>query len=226
MSIVETRNLCKVYGDGDTAVHALKNVNLKVNKGEFIAILGASGSGKSTLLHMLGAVDIPTAGKVFVDGIDVYTQKEAELAIFRRRKIGFVFQFYNLIPVLTAEENILLPINLDGQKPDREYLEDIIKTFGLQERRNHLPNQLSGGQQQRVAVARALIHKPAIIMADEPTGNLDTQNSRDIIGLLKHSVKKYGQTLIVITHDPNVAAQADRVVFIEDGMVREGGIDE
>ena len=221
MSMVETQDLCKVYGKGETAVHALRNVNMTVEKGEFVALLGASGSGKSTLLHMLGAVDQPTSGKVTIDGVEVFRQKESELAVFRRRKIGFVFQFYNLIPVLDAEENILLPVRLDGQQPDQAYLEELLTTFGMQERRHYLPNQLSGGQQLRIAVARALVYRPAILLADEPTGNLDTQNSREIITLLKTSVRKFGQTLILITHDPSIAVQADRVLRMEDGRLEE-----
>ena len=221
MSIVLTQNLSKIYGTGETAVHALKDVNLSIEKGEFVALLGASGSGKSTLLHMLGAVDQPTSGSVIIDGVSIYDQKESDLAVFRRRKIGFVFQFYNLIPVLTARENILLPFHLDGQQPDMEYYQEIVHSFDIADRQNHLPNQLSGGQQQRVAVARALIHKPAILLADEPTGNLDTQNSKEIISLMKHSVRKYGQTLILITHDPSIAMQADRVVMMEDGKATE-----
>ena len=221
MSMVETQDLCKVYGKGETAVHALRDVNMTVEKGEFVALLGASGSGKSTLLHMLGAVDQPTGGRVMIDGVEVFRQKESELAVFRRRKIGFVFQFYNLIPVLDAEENILLPVRLDGQQPDQAYLEELLTTFGMQERRHYLPNQLSGGQQQRIAVARALVYRPAILLADEPTGNLDTQNSREIITLLKTSVRKFGQTLILITHDPSIAAQADRVLRMEDGRLQE-----
>lgn len=223
MSIVETQDLCKVYGAGETAVNALRGVNIQVEKGEFVAISGASGSGKSTLLHMLGAVDRPTSGRVLIDGTDVFRRKENDLALFRRRKVGFIFQFYNLIPVLTAEENVTLPLKLDGQPVDRAYLHDIMDTLGMWERRKHLPNQLSGGQQQRIAVGRALIHKPSIVLADEPTGNLDTQNSREIMSLLKSSVRKYGQTLILITHDPSIAAQADRVIFMEDGAVRGRG---
>lgn len=223
MSIVSTENLCKVYGKGETAVHALKNVNLKVEQGEFVAVTGSSGSGKSTLLHMLGAVDIPTSGKVYIEGRDVFKNKEKDLAVFRRRKIGFIFQFYNLIPVLTAEENIKVPLSLDGQKTDGAFLNELIDMLGLSERRDHLPGQLSGGQQQRVAIGRAIIHKPAIILADEPTGNLDTRNSREIVALLKNSVRKYGQTLILITHDPSVAAQADRVITMQDGCVTGGG---
>ena len=223
MPIVETFNLSKVYNPNAHPVHALTDVSISIERGEFVALLGASGSGKSTLLHLLGAVDVPTSGKVIIDGEDTFSKSESELAVFRRRKLGFVFQFYNLIPVLNAEENILLPLKLDGQLPDREYLEDILATFNLQDRRTHLPNQLSGGQQQRVAVARAMIHKPALIMADEPTGNLDTKNSREIMALLKASVKRYGQTLILISHDPAIAAQADRVITIEDGRIVSGG---
>ena len=223
MSIVEARGLIKTYGRGETAVQALRNVSLSVEKGEFVAISGASGSGKSTLLHMLGAVDRPNSGSVVIDGVDVFSRRENELAVFRRRKIGFIFQFYNLIPVLTAEENITLPVRLDGRRPDAAYLNDILETLGLSERRRHLPNQLSGGQQQRVAVGRALIHQPALILADEPTGNLDTRNGREIIALLKASIRRYGQTLILITHDPSIAAQADRVIIMEDGRIRGEG---
>lgn len=223
MSIVEARGLIKTYGRGETAVQALRNVSLSVEKGEFVAISGASGSGKSTLLHMLGAVDRPNSGSVVIDGVDVFSRRENELAVFRRRKIGFIFQFYNLIPVLTAEENITLPVRLDGRRPDAAYLNDILETLGLAERRRHLPNQLSGGQQQRVAVGRALIHQPALILADEPTGNLDTRNGREIIALLKASIRRYGQTLILITHDPSIAAQADRVIIMEDGRIRGEG---
>ena len=222
MSILQTQDLMKVYGRGETAVCALNRVNINVEKGEFVAITGASGSGKSTLLHMLGAVDRPTSGKVFIDGSDIFSMKEKNLAVFRRRKIGFIFQFYNLIPVLTARENITVPVMLDGQKADETYLEELMLTLGIKERENHLPNQLSGGQQQRVAIARALIHRPSIILADEPTGNLDTKNGREIISLLKSSVRKYGQTLVLITHDQSVAAQADRIIVIEDGCVAGG----
>ncbi|MBR0025782.1 MAG: ABC transporter ATP-binding protein [Clostridia bacterium] len=222
MPIVQTEHLYKIYHQGAHDVQALNDVNISVEKGEFVALLGASGSGKSTLLHMLGAVDMPTAGKVFIDGEDIYQKREAELAVFRRRKLGFVFQFYNLIPVLNAEENILLPLQLDGQLPDREYLEDLLCHFNLTDRRMFLPNQLSGGQQQRVAVARALIHNPALILADEPTGNLDTKNSREIISLMTSCVRRYGQTMVLITHDPAIAAQADRVIMIEDGRILEG----
>ncbi len=222
MSILQTQDLMKVYGRGETAVCALNRVNINIEKGEFVAITGASGSGKSTLLHMLGTVDRPTSGKVFIDGSDIFAMKEKNLAVFRRRKIGFIFQFYNLIPVLTARENITVPLMLDGQKADETYLEELMLTLGIKERENHLPNQLSGGQQQRVAIARALIHRPSIILADEPTGNLDTKNGREIISLLKSSVRKYGQTLVLITHDQSVAAQADRIIVIEDGCVAGG----
>lgn len=218
--IVVVKDLCKVYGKGPMAVNALQHVNLQVEKGEFVAITGASGSGKSTLLHMLGAVDRPTSGSVVVDGVDVFSKKEGELAVFRRRKVGFVFQFYNLIPVLTAEENITLPVMLDGQNVDKELLEEILSSLGLSDRRQHLPSQLSGGQQQRVSIGRALIYRPSILLADEPTGNLDTQNSREILSLLKSSVRKYGQTLILITHDMSIASQADRVIVMEDGRIR------
>ena len=224
MSFIEIQDLCKIYGKGETEVDALQNVSLTIEKGEFVAITGPSGSGKSTLLHMLGAVDTPTSGKVIIDGTDVFNTKEKELAIYRRRKIGFIFQFYNLIPVLTAEENITIPLKLDSRDVDQEYLEEIIETLGLSDRRNHFSNQLSGGQQQRIAIGRAMINRPAIILADEPTGSLDTKNSREIITLLKFAVRKYGQTLILITHDPSIAAQADRTIFIEDGRVGGGSM--
>ena len=219
MEILRTENLCKTYGSGETKVEALKNANISINEGEFVAVVGPSGSGKSTLLHLLGGVDKPTSGKVFVDNIDIYSLNEKQLAIFRRRKVGFVFQFYNLIPVLTAEENILLPILLDNRKPDKAYIEELLDLLGLQDRRNHLPSELSGGQQQRVSIARALAYKPSIILADEPTGNLDRKNSREILDLLKISVKRYNQTLLVITHDIDIASQADRVITIEDGII-------
>lgn len=219
MEILRTENLCKTYGSGETKVEALKNANISINEGEFVAVVGPSGSGKSTLLHLLGGVDKPTSGKVFVDNIDIYSLNEKQLAIFRRRKVGFVFQFYNLIPVLTAEENILLPILLDNRNPDKAYIEELLDLLGLQDRRNHLPSELSGGQQQRVSIARALAYKPSIILADEPTGNLDSKNSREILDLLKISVKRYNQTLMVITHDIDIASQADRVITIEDGII-------
>ncbi len=219
MQILRTENLCKSYGSGDTRVDALKNANISVNKGEFVAVVGPSGSGKSTLLHLIGGVDKPTSGKVFVDDIDIYSLNEKQLAIFRRRKVGFVFQFYNLVPVLTTEENILLPILLDNKKPDKAYINELLDLLGLQDRKNHLPSELSGGQQQRVSIGRALAYKPSIILADEPTGNLDSKNSKEIIDLLKISVKRYNQTLMVITHDVDIASQADRVITIEDGIV-------
>ncbi|MGG7163340.1 ABC transporter ATP-binding protein [Clostridium ihumii] len=224
MEILRVENLCKVYGNGENRVDALKNINLTVKKGEFIAIIGPSGSGKSTLLHLLGGVDKPTSGKVYVDNTDIYSLNEKKLAVFRRRNLGVIFQFYNLIPVLTAKENILLPAELEGKKIDKEYVEDIIKTLGLKERENYLQNQLSGGQQQRVAIGRALINKPSIILADEPTGNLDSKNSKEIIELLKLTVKKYNTSLILITHDINVAAEADRIVKIEDGILTENEV--
>lgn len=219
MEVVKVENLSKFYGTGNTKVEALKNINLSVNQGEFVAIVGASGSGKSTLLHLLGGVDKPTSGKVYVDGIDIYNLSEKELAIFRRRKVGFIFQFYNLVPVLTAEENMKLPILLDNKKLNSDHFEELVNILGLDDRRHHLPNELSGGQQQRVSIGRALAYSPSIVLADEPTGNLDSQNSKEIIDLLKISVKKYNQTLILITHDLNIAAQADRIITIEDGSV-------
>ncbi|NEU04187.1 ABC transporter ATP-binding protein [Clostridium senegalense] len=221
MEILKARNLSKIYGDNNNKVYALKNVNFSVNKGEFVAIIGASGSGKSTLLHLLGGVDKPTEGKVFVEDVNLGSLKEKKLAVFRRRNLGIIFQFYNLIPVLTAKENITLPAELDGKKIDKEYLEDILNTLGLKERENYLPNQLSGGQQQRVAIGRALINKPSVILADEPTGNLDSKSTKEIMELLKLTVKKYNTSLILITHDLNVASQADRIVRIEDGILSE-----
>ncbi|WP_010295470.1 ABC transporter ATP-binding protein [Clostridium senegalense] len=220
MEILKARNLSKIYGDNNK-VYALKNVNFSVNKGEFVAIIGASGSGKLTLLHLLGGVDKPTEGKVFVEDVNLGSLKEKKLAVFRRRNLGIIFQFYNLIPVLTAKENITLPAELDGKKIDKEYLEDILNTLGLKERENHLPNQLSGGQQQRVAIGRALINKPSVILADEPTGNLDSKSTKEIMELLKLTVKKYNTSLILITHDLNVASQSDRIVRIEDGILSE-----
>lgn len=219
MEILRTENLCKSYEEGGNKVHALKDVNISINKGEFVAIVGPSGSGKSTLLHLLGGVDRPTSGKVFINGVDIYSLDEKDLAIFRRRQVGLIFQFYNLIPVLTAEENVTLPLILDNKKPDKEFMDDLIKTLGLQDRRTHLPSQLSGGQQQRVSIGRAMMYKPAIVLADEPTGNLDSKNSKEIMELLKLSVRKYNETLIVITHDINIAATADRIIHIEDGEI-------
>ena len=219
MKVVETVNLFKSYGTGNTKVDAVKDVNLSINQGEFVAIVGSSGSGKSTFLHLMGGVDKPTSGKVFVDGIDIYNLSEKELAIFRRRKVGFIFQFYNLIPVLTAEENILLPLLLDSKKVDSKHIEELINILGLKDRLTHLPNELSGGQQQRVSIGRALAYNPSIVLADEPTGNLDSKTSKEIIDLLKISVKKYNQTLILVTHDLNLASQADRILTLEDGQI-------
>lgn len=219
MEIVRTEHLSKIYGEGETAVKALDDVSFTVNKGEFVAIVGPSGSGKSTLLHMLGGVDMPTSGKVFIDSTDIYGLDETELAIFRRRQVGLIYQFYNLIPVLTVEENITLPLLLDEQKVDERHFKHIVRTLDMQDRLEYLPNQLSGGQQQRVSIGRALINNPAIMLADEPTGNLDSKNSREIIDLLKMFNKTYDKTLIVITHDERIALQADRVIAIEDGKV-------
>jgi putative ABC transport system ATP-binding protein len=219
MEILKVENLNKTYGKGDNKVEALKNVNLSIHKGEFVAIVGASGSGKSTLLHLLGGLDRPTAGRVVIDGENIYDYKEEKLAIFRRRKIGFIFQFFNLIPVLDLEENIALPALLDNEKIDKKYLNEIIEILGLAERKGHLPSELSGGQQQRVSIGRALLNKPSIILADEPTGNLDSKNSKEVIELLKFTARKYNQTLILITHDVNIASMADRVITIEDGEI-------
>ncbi|MBS4200782.1 ABC transporter ATP-binding protein [Bacillus sp. FJAT-49732] len=219
MEILKIENLSKVYGKGETAVKALDNVSFSVKKGEFVAIIGPSGSGKSTLLHLLGGVDRPSSGKVFVDNTDIYNLNETQLAIFRRRQIGLIYQFYNLIPVLTVEENITLPLLLDQHKVDKKQFDDIVKKLNLENRLGHLPNQLSGGQQQRVSIGRALISNPAIMLADEPTGNLDSKNSGEIIDLLKMFNKTYNQTLIVITHDERIALQADRIIAIEDGRV-------
>lgn len=219
MEILRIEHLSKMYGKGETAVKALDDVSFSINKGEFVAIIGPSGSGKSTLLHLLGGVDRPSSGKVFVDNTDIYDLNETQLAIFRRRQIGLIYQFYNLIPVLTVEENITLPLLLDGHKVDKKQFNDIVKSLGLEERLNHLPNQLSGGQQQRVSIGRALICNPALMLADEPTGNLDSKNSSEIIDLLKMFNKTYNQTLIVITHDERIALQADRVIAIEDGHI-------
>lgn len=219
MEILKVENLCKTYGKGDNVVHALDNVSFSVEKGEFLAIVGPSGSGKSTLLHILGGVDKPTSGNVYLDGTDVFAQNEEQLAIFRRRHVGLVYQFYNLIPVLNVTENITLPMLLDGRKVDKQRLDEMITMLNLQGRTKHLPNQLSGGQQQRVSIGRALINAPAILLADEPTRNLDTKNSHEIVELLKLSNKKYKQTLIVITHDEDIALQADRIMAIEDGRI-------
>lgn len=219
MEILKVENLSKVYGKGDNQVKALDNVSFGVEKGQFVAIIGPSGSGKSTLLHILGGVDVPTSGKVYMDGQDVYAQNEEQLAVFRRRQVGLIYQFYNLIPVLDVTENITLPVLLDGRKVNKERLEQLLDILKLKGREKHLPNQLSGGQQQRVSIGRALMNSPAVVLADEPTGNLDSKNSQEIVDLLKLSNKKYDQTLIVITHDENIALQADRIIAIEDGRI-------
>ena len=219
MRILETKDLRKIYGSGDTEVKALDGVNLSVEKGEFVAIVGTSGSGKSTLLHMLGGLDRPTGGSVTVDGKEIFGLKDEALTIFRRRKIGFVFQSYNLVPVLTVYENIVLPIQLDGRKVDEKFIGQIVKTLGLDGRLDALPSQLSGGQQQRVAIARALAAKPAIILADEPTGNLDSKTSQDVLGLLKVTSQKFAQTIVMITHNEEIAQMADRIIRIEDGRI-------
>lgn len=218
-----TKNLKKYYGQGDTAVHALDGIDFTVDKGEFVSIVGTSGSGKSTLLHMLGGLDQPTSGTVIVDGKDLSKLKEEELTIFRRRKIGFVFQSYNLVPVLNVYENIVLPIELDGNKPDKAYIDKIIHTLGLEKKLTSLPSQLSGGQQQRVAIARAIAAKPAIILADEPTGNLDSRTSQDVLGMLKITSDQFGQTIVMITHNEEIAQLADRIVRIEDGLLVKAG---
>ncbi|MCG7378679.1 ABC transporter ATP-binding protein [Paenibacillus sp. ACRSA] len=223
MEILKTVDLTKTYGSADTKVEALKRVNFSVKQGEFVAIVGASGSGKSSLLHLLGGVDQPTSGQVIIDGTDIYSKNETELALFRRRKIGFIFQSYNLIPVLTAEENIHLPMLLENKKVDKTYASELMDILGLTDRKHHLPSEMSGGQQQRTAIGRALINKPSIILADEPSGNLDSRSSKEIMELLTYSVKKYHQTLIMITHDLNIAKTADRVVTIKDGVLYQPG---
>ena len=219
MELMRIEHLTKVYGSGENAVHAVDDVSFSVEKGEFLAIIGPSGSGKSTLLHILGGVDRPTSGKVYVDGQDVYAQDEEALAIFRRRQVGLVYQCYNLIPVLNVVENLTLPVLMDGRAVNQERLGELLDTLGLRGREKHLPNQLSGGQQQRVSIGRALMNAPAVVLADEPTGNLDSRNSQEIVELLKLSNRKYGQTLIVITHDENIALQADRIIAVEDGHI-------
>ncbi|MCS4480952.1 ABC transporter ATP-binding protein [Clostridium botulinum] len=219
MELLKVKDLCKSYGKGEIKVDALKSINLTINQGEFVAIVGPSGSGKSTLLHLLGGVDRPSSGKIILEGTDIYSLKENELAILRRRKIGFIFQFYNLIPVLTAEENIEMPVLLDNKKPDKNIWR-AFRYIRIKRKKNHLPAQLSGGQQQRVSIGRALANKPSIIFADEPTGNLDSKNSKEIMELLRYSVKKYNQTLVLITHDLNIAKMADRVITIADGEVK------
>ena len=219
MDILKIENLSKIYGEGENHQKALDNVSFSVPKGQFVAIIGPSGSGKSTLLHILGGVDRPTSGKVYLDGQDVYAQNEDQLAIFRRRQVGLIYQFYNLIPVLNVTENITLPVLMDGKKVDKAYLDELVGLLSLNGREKHLPNELSGGQQQRVSIGRALINNPAVMLADEPTGNLDSKNSHEIVELLKLSNKKYGQTLIVITHDDTIALQADRIITINDGKI-------
>lgn len=219
MEILKVENLSKVYGEGGTKVVALDNVSFSVNKGEFVAIVGASGSGKSTLLHLIGGVDRPTNGKVFIDGKDIYKYSDDELAIFRRRQVGLIYQFYNLIPILNVEENILLPLNLDNREAKKEVLDELISLLGLKDRRTHLPSELSGGQQQRTSIGRAMITNPSIILADEPTGNLDTKSSEEIVELLKKSNRDYKQTIIMITHNIDIAKQADRIIKLEDGKV-------
>ncbi|MBE5964413.1 MAG: ABC transporter ATP-binding protein [Lachnospiraceae bacterium] len=219
MEILRVENLCKTYGNGENQVKALDNVSFSVKKGEFVAIIGPSGSGKSTLLHILGGVDKPTSGKVYMNDNDVYAQNDEQLAIFRRRHVGLIYQFYNLIPVLNVVENITLPVLMDNQKVNEEYLNELIEILKLEGRQKHLPNQLSGGQQQRVSIGRALMNTPAVVLADEPTGNLDSKNSQEIVELLKMSNKKYNQTVIVITHDEDIALQADRIIAVEDGKI-------
>ncbi len=221
MSILTTKNLKKIYGSGESEVHALDGVDLSVEKGEFVAVVGTSGSGKSTLLHMLGGLDRPTCGIVLVDGKDIFSLKDEELTIFRRRKIGFVFQNYNLVPVLNVYENIVLPVQLDGGSPEKRYVDNLIDTLGLGSKLNNLPNNLSGGQQLRVAIARALAAKPAIVLADEPTGNLDSKTSQDVLGLMKVTSQKFSQTIVMITHNEEIAQLADRIIRIEDGRIVE-----
>lgn len=219
MTLIEVKNLNKIYGSGEAEVKALKNINLNIEQGEFVAIVGQSGSGKSTLLHLIGGADIPSSGEVIIDGKNIYKLKEKELSILRRRKLGFIFQFFNLIPVLTAQENIEMPVLLDNEKIDKKYMNELLRILGLEERKNNYPSQLSGGQQQRVSIGRGLANKPSIILADEPTGNLDSKNSKEVLELLKYCAKKYNQTLILITHDINIAKSADRVITIEDGEI-------
>ena len=219
MELLRVEHLSKIYGKGENEVRALDDVSFSVEKGQFVAIIGPSGSGKSTLLHILGGVDRPTSGKVFLEGQDVFAQNEDQLAIFRRRQVGLIYQFYNLIPVLNVTENITLPVLMDGRKVNQKRLEDLLTTLALKGREKHLPNQLSGGQQQRVSIGRALMNSPAVVLADEPTGNLDSKNSQEIVELLKLSNRQYGQTLIIITHDENIALQADRIITIEDGKI-------
>lgn len=223
MDLLEVKDICKTYGNGETAVQALKHVSFSVPKGEFVAVVGESGSGKSTLLNTLGALDIPTSGKVYIDGKDIFAMKEKQLTVFRRRNIGFIFQAFNLIPELTVEQNMMFPVLLDYQKPNKKYLEELLTVLNLKERRNHLPNQLSGGQQQRVAIGRALLTRPSLILADEPTGNLDSKNSSEVIALLHEASKKYAQTIIMITHSQSIAQTADRVLKVSDGVLTDLG---
>ncbi len=223
MDQLEVKHICKIYGTGETAVKALKDVSFSVPKGEYVAIVGESGSGKSTLLNMIGALDSPTSGKVLIDGKDIFSMNDGSLTIFRRRNIGFIFQAFNLIPELTVEQNMIFPVLLDYKKPDMAYLEELLTVLNLRERRNHLPSQLSGGQQQRVAIGRALITRPSLILADEPTGNLDSQNSREVIALLKSASKKYEQTILMITHNRAIAQSADRVLHVSDGQLMDLG---
>lgn len=223
MNLLEVKNICKTYGSGETAVRALKNVSFSVPRGEYVAVVGESGSGKSTLLNMIGALDTPTSGHVIIDGKDIFSMDDRKLTVFRRRNIGFIFQSFNLVPELTVEQNILFPMLLDYQKPDKKYLEELLTVLNLKDRRNHLPSQLSGGQQQRAAIGRALITRPSLILADEPTGNLDTQNSSEVITLLKEASKKYEQTIIMITHNRGIAQTADRVLQVSDGVLTDFG---
>ena len=223
MNLLEVKNICKTYGNGETAVKALKDVSFSVPKGEYVAIVGESGSGKSTLLNMIGALDTPTSGKVLIDGKDIFSMNDKKLTVFRRRNIGFIFQAFNLVPELTVEQNIIFPVLLDYQKPDTAYLEELLDVLDLRKRRSHLPGQLSGGQQQRVAIGRALITRPALILADEPTGNLDTRNSGEVIALLKEASRKYAQTIVMITHSRSIAQTADRVLQVSDGVLTDFG---
>lgn len=223
MELLRVEHILKTYGSGETAVHALRNVSFSVSKGEFVAVVGESGSGKSTLLNMIGALDVPTSGKVYINGKDIYSMKEKALTIFRRRNIGFIFQAFNLIPELSVEQNMIFPLLLDHQRPNRKYLEELLSVLGLEKRRGHLPGQLSGGQQQRVAIGRALMSRPSLVLADEPTGNLDSQNSSEVLALLKDAARKYEQTVIMITHNPAIAHTTDRVLQVSDGVLTDLG---
>ena len=223
MDLLEVKNLSKTYGSGEAAVHALKNASFRVPKGEYVAVVGESGSGKSTLLNLIGGLDTPTSGKVWIDGRDIFSMKERSLTVFRRRNIGFIFQSFNLIPELTVEQNIIFPLLLDYRKPDKKYLEELLSVLNLKERRRHLPGQLSGGQQQRVAIGRALITRPALILADEPTGNLDTQNTSEVVSLLKEASRRYEQTILMITHSRSIAQTADRILQVSDGVLTDFG---